>query len=243
MSTAILPTPPTVEQPVRLPAAEVPIPAHGLPQRTPRELLAMARRGLVEAAATRPPGLRFATGHLAALRAAAAVVAARTVPASDATSRVSLWVRCEQVAPELSDWCASFASSAATRAAAEAGVPVPVSAAGADGLCARAAQFVDVVAVLLGDAPSGSPGDLADCDGLPADLDALVDTIHARMGRTSRAEQAAFATAWTLAVQAVAGADLSGVAGAYFDWRDGNIGASDVEAGAKLVELVAAVTR
>ncbi|TDC68677.1 chromosome segregation protein SMC, partial [Micromonospora sp. KC606] len=53
------------------PAQAPTVPAHVLPHRTPAQLLAMARRGLAEAAQTRPDGLRYATAHLAALRAAA----------------------------------------------------------------------------------------------------------------------------------------------------------------------------
>jgi hypothetical protein len=52
------------------------IPASALPHRTPAELLALARRGLAEAQELRVDGLRYATAHLAALRAAAAVLAA-----------------------------------------------------------------------------------------------------------------------------------------------------------------------
>ena len=59
---------------------QLPIPAHALPQRSPRALLDMAHRGLEEAASMRPDGLRYATAHLAALRAAAAVLAARAEP-------------------------------------------------------------------------------------------------------------------------------------------------------------------
>ncbi|MGH3714258.1 MAG: SAV_6107 family HEPN domain-containing protein, partial [Micromonosporaceae bacterium] len=56
------------------------IPAHALPHRTPAELLKLARRGLLEAVGTPADGLRYATAHLAALRAAAAVLAARARP-------------------------------------------------------------------------------------------------------------------------------------------------------------------
>ena len=57
------------------------VPAHVLPHRTPAELLVIARQGLAEAAQTRPDGLRYAAAHLAALRAAAAMLAARARPA------------------------------------------------------------------------------------------------------------------------------------------------------------------
>ena len=48
------------------------VPAHILPHRSPAELLGLARRGLSEAVRTPADGLRYATAHLAALRAAAA---------------------------------------------------------------------------------------------------------------------------------------------------------------------------
>ena len=56
------------------------VPADVLPHRSPAELLAIARQGLAEAIRTRSDGLRYATAHLAALRAAAAVLAARARP-------------------------------------------------------------------------------------------------------------------------------------------------------------------
>jgi len=58
------------------------VPANLLPNRTPAQLLAVARQGLAEAARTRPDGLRYAAAHLAALRAAAAILAARARPAA-----------------------------------------------------------------------------------------------------------------------------------------------------------------
>ena len=69
------------------------VPAHVLPHRTPAQLLAVARHGLAEAARTRPDGLRYAAAHLAALRAAAALLAARARPVPDPTHRItSVWV-------------------------------------------------------------------------------------------------------------------------------------------------------
>ncbi len=57
------------------PAQAPTVPAHVLPHRTPTQLLTVARHGLAEAAQTRPDGLRYAAAHLAALRAAAALLA------------------------------------------------------------------------------------------------------------------------------------------------------------------------
>jgi HEPN superfamily protein len=131
---------------------ELPVPAHALPQRSPRELLTMARRGLEEAATMRPDGLRYATAHLAALRAAAAVLAARATPAPGVrrSRPTSVWTLVVMVAPELRDWAAFFAAGAAKRAAAEAGIPRVVTAREADDLMRSAEQFIAVVEVGLG---------------------------------------------------------------------------------------------
>jgi hypothetical protein len=131
---------------------ELPVPAHALPQRTPRELLTMARRGLEEAATMRPDGLRYATAHLAALRAAAAVLAARAIPSPGVrrSRPTSVWTLVVMVAPELRDWAAFFAAGATKRAAAEAGIPRVVTAREADDLMRSAEQFIAVVEVGLG---------------------------------------------------------------------------------------------
>ena len=127
------------------------VPAHVLPHRTPAELLVLARRGLGEAAQTRPDGLRYAAAHLAALRAAAAVLASRARPAPMRRNRVtSVWTLLVMVAPEFEEWAAFFAAGAAKRAAAEAGIPRVVSAREADDLLRAAEQFVAVVEVALG---------------------------------------------------------------------------------------------
>jgi hypothetical protein len=127
------------------------VPAHVLPHRTPAQLLAIARQGLVEAAQTRPDGLRYAAAHLAALRAAAAMLAARARPSPTRRQRVtSVWTLLVMVAPELTDWANYFATGATKRAAAEAGIPRVVSPREADDLLRAAEQFVAVIEVALG---------------------------------------------------------------------------------------------
>ena len=128
------------------------VPAHMLPHRTPAQLLTIARAGLAEAARTRPDGLRYATAHLAALRAAAAVLAARARPtAPTRRNRVtSAWSLLVMVAPEFGEWAGYFALGASKRAAAEAGIPRVVSAREADDLLRAAEQFVGVVESALG---------------------------------------------------------------------------------------------
>jgi hypothetical protein len=127
------------------------VPAGVLPHRTPAELLVLARRGLEEAAQTRPDGLRYAAAHLSALRAAAAVLAARAQPAPTRRNRVtSVWTLLLMVAPELREWATYFAAGASKRAAAQAGIPRVVTCREADDLLRAAEQFVAVVEVALG---------------------------------------------------------------------------------------------
>jgi len=133
----------------------VSLPAHALPRRSPRQLLASARHGLAEASHTIPPGQRYATAHVAALRAAAAVVAARARPAPSGPGRrrvrpVSVWVLLARVAPELGEWATFFATAALKRAAAEAGIPHVVSIREADDLVRDAERFCQLAEVTLG---------------------------------------------------------------------------------------------
>lgn len=138
------------------------VPAHAMPHRTPAELLALARRGLMEAAGTRSDGQRYATAHLAALRAAAAVLAARARPVPGRRGRpTNVWSLLALVAPELSDWAAVFAAGAAKRAAAEAGIPRVVTAQQANDLLRTAERFLGVAENALGFAHQPMLGDLA----------------------------------------------------------------------------------
>lgn len=125
----------------------VAVPAHVLPQRGPAELLAMARQGLAEAEHATTDGFRYAAAHLAALRAAAAVLAACARPDPRRRSRItSVWVLLTAVAPELAEWAEFFAAGAAKRAAAEAGIPRVVTTREADDLVRTAGEFVELVA-------------------------------------------------------------------------------------------------
>jgi hypothetical protein len=127
------------------------VPAHAFPHRTASQLLALARRGLDEAAEQPVDGLRYASAHLAALRAAAAVVAARARPVPDRRSKLtSVWVLLSMIAPELGEWATYFSASAGKRAAAEAGIPRVVTTREADDLLRSATSFVSVVELALG---------------------------------------------------------------------------------------------
>lgn len=115
-------------------------------------LLETARRGLAEAAAEADPGTRYICAHLAALRAAAAIVAARGEPGAGARRRRprSVWELLPQVEPALSEWAAFFAASAIKRAAAEAGLVRAVSAHEAEELLRDATTFLNVAEHALG---------------------------------------------------------------------------------------------
>lgn len=113
-------------------------------------LLDQARRGLAEAAGAGDVRQRYATAHLGALRAAAAVLAARTRPEGGRRRPRSAWVLLEQVAPELGEWATFFAAGAAKRAAAEAGLSHAVTEREADDLVRDVGTFLAVVENCLG---------------------------------------------------------------------------------------------
>ncbi|HTV98695.1 MAG TPA: SAV_6107 family HEPN domain-containing protein [Streptosporangiaceae bacterium] len=115
-------------------------------------LLESARHGLVAAESEGAAGARYVSAHLAALRAAAAVVAARAEPGAATRRRrpLSVWELLPKVEPALSEWAAFFAAGAAKRAAAEAGLPRAVSPREADDLIRDAEMFVSLVENALG---------------------------------------------------------------------------------------------
>jgi hypothetical protein len=121
------------------------------------QLLTQASRALAEAeACTDDPRRRYATAHLAALRAAAAVLAARTRPEGGRRRPRSAWDLLERVAPELGEWAGFFAAGAGKRAAAEAGLSSAVTEREADDLVRDAGAFLAVVAGCLGQEPARS---------------------------------------------------------------------------------------
>lgn len=108
-----------------------------------RDLLADASRGLGRAIRATEAGDRYAAAHLAALRAAAAVLAARARPVRG--RRGSAWELISRVAPEFSEWAAFFAAGSAKRQAAEAGLHRLVTPREADDMVRQVATFLDLV--------------------------------------------------------------------------------------------------
>lgn len=113
------------------------------------DLLAAARRGLTEATVQPRPSDRYAAAHLAALRGAAAVLAARAHPSRSRRGPRSAWELLIQAAPELTEWAAFFAAGATKRAAAEAGLDV-VTSREADDLLRDAETFLSLVDTTVG---------------------------------------------------------------------------------------------
>jgi hypothetical protein len=108
-------------------------------------LLRQAGDGLAEAHREADPLLRYPAAYLAALRAAAAVLAVRARPRSRRGAPRDVWRLLAEVAPELGEWAAFFASCSDTRAAAEAGIARLVGRRDADDLLRQAEQFVGIV--------------------------------------------------------------------------------------------------
>lgn len=112
------------------------------------DLLHSALRGLADAQAATTAEQRYADAHVAALRAAAAVLADRT--RSNRGRPRSVWFLVSRVAPDLAEWCAFFAAGAGRRAAAEAGIRGSVTSREADDLLRDARAFCQVVIDRLG---------------------------------------------------------------------------------------------
>jgi hypothetical protein len=106
-------------------------------------LIEQARQTLTDAEYATRPVERYAKAHLAALRAAAAVLAARARPRRR-VAPTSAWTLLGTVAPELAEWAAFFAAASVTRAAAEAGVHRLVTSRDADDMVRQSGQFVSL---------------------------------------------------------------------------------------------------
>ncbi|WP_191908000.1 SAV_6107 family HEPN domain-containing protein [Nocardioides cynanchi] len=121
---------------------------------TTHAYLARSAESLSEAVHAPDVPTRYACAHVAALRAAAALLAARARPApARRRPQKNAWVLLAEVAPELAEWATFFAAGAAKRAAAEAGSTRAVSEREADDLVRDADRFLTLVEQALGLAP------------------------------------------------------------------------------------------
>ena len=114
--------------------------------------LARAAASLREAIAIDEVPLRYAHAHVSALRATAALLAARAQPTLPSRRRAqkNAWVLLAEVAPELSEWATFFAAGAGKRAAAESGSRRAVTEREADDLVRDADHFLALVEASLG---------------------------------------------------------------------------------------------
>src|SRR4051794_2986803 len=129
---------------------------------TTHSYLGRAAESLSEAIAATEVPTRYACAHVAALRAAAALLAARAQPTPTRRRRQkNAWILLAEVAPELTEWVQFFAGGAAKRAAAEAGSTRAVTEREADDLVRDADRFLAVVERSLGLVPHLSPSSRA----------------------------------------------------------------------------------
>ena len=163
-STPVRSTPaPTHPRQVRQRRDAQPLPQHRrtvsppsppIPQAA-RDLLIDASRGLGRAIRSTTPADRYAAAHLAALRGAAAVLAAKARPVRG--RRGSAWELLTKVAPEFAEWAAFFAAGSAKRQAAEAGLTRLVAAREADDMLRQVSAFLDLVEEALAPADDRRP--------------------------------------------------------------------------------------
>ena len=118
---------------------------------TTHSYLERAAESLSEAIGAAEVPTRYACAHVAALRAAAALLAARAHPApARRRPQKNAWVLLAEVAPELAEWARFFAAGAGKRAAAEAGSRRAVTEREADDLVRDADRFLAVIEQSLG---------------------------------------------------------------------------------------------
>jgi hypothetical protein len=116
---------------------------------TTLDLLERSHDALASGYAAGRAGERYLEASLAALRAAAALLAARPVPATPGAGPHDVWVLLARTAPELAEWAERFAAVTGQRVGVETGL-VRVGAREADDLLREAETFVDLVAARLG---------------------------------------------------------------------------------------------
>ncbi len=114
-----------------------------------RDLLADAGRGLGRAIGADQATDRYSAAHLAALRGAAAILAARARPLPG--RRASAWELMGKLTPEFSEWANFFAAGSAKRQAADAGITRLVTPREADDMVRQCAVFLDLVERSLSD--------------------------------------------------------------------------------------------
>jgi hypothetical protein len=114
--------------------------------------LRRARSSLAEAELAQRPSDRYLAAHLTALRVVAIVLTHRAAPARTRPSSKprNAWRMLAEVAPELAEWAAFFATTEAKRDAIRAGATAIVSAREADDLVRDVEAFLRLVERAVG---------------------------------------------------------------------------------------------
>lgn len=118
------------------------------------DLVAQADVHLAEAFVAATSADRFRDAHLAALRSAAAVLAAQSVHPGTGRRRRrgprNVWTDLPDAAPDLAAWATYFAGTASKREAVEAGITAAVDAAEANDLLGHVESFRGLIGDQLG---------------------------------------------------------------------------------------------
>jgi len=120
---------------------------------TTHSYLLRAAESLHEAITAHDVPTRYACAHVSALRATAALLAARAHPSPRARRQKNAWILLAEVCPEMVEWARFFAAGAPKRAAAEAGSSRAVTEREADDLVRDADRYLAVVEQSLGLVP------------------------------------------------------------------------------------------
>lgn len=145
---------PMLPMPVRPPTSPVAV-----------ALLTQAQQGFAQAGRETGASPRFIAYYSCALRAAAAVLAARGRPHRGRARPASAWVLLETTAPELTEWAAYFAANSAAHAAAQAGNTRQVTAESADELMHRTTEFLELAHRAVHGTPEVPTPRAATCPG------------------------------------------------------------------------------
>ncbi|TWP37059.1 hypothetical protein FGL98_07820 [Leekyejoonella antrihumi] len=112
-------------------------------------LVDRARDGLLQACHVAAAAERYELAHLAALRAAAALLAGREGADVSRSGPRNVWAAVPVVAPELAEWAEFFAETSRRRQAVERG-SATVSTREADDLVRQCETFLELVLAALG---------------------------------------------------------------------------------------------
>ena len=108
-------------------------------------LVRRAEDELAHVTSGQDPQQAFLHAHMAALRAAAAVLELQVVSGGRRRRVRSVWEQLAECGPDWQEWAGYFAQGADTRAAIESGRSVQLAPAEADELVATATDFVGLV--------------------------------------------------------------------------------------------------